>query len=1341
MLNEYNALNTWFVLKAHNRIVAREWMNQITAAQVLCPFDLLTLFLIFPLPFLQQFYQDAVDKKTQNWKIVESLRSERILNGIDTLESLSQSLWSIHSLTNQGRLNSLCSSSESLHSKRASTPSLGGDHAPLTATASDSISVNTSKILRMRSNFKSVDLTGTRPFHYHGNGLHLERTTSVGGLHERSVGGLCETVSESGLLNNAQCAPVSLSLSEEMEGGEFPADSKGKSEKNPTGTKVVPPELVQLRRSPFSDDSGTEGSDTNIEESLAKSMAAPSDEDSPPDKQGHKQRRLSSKGLGHLAYFRKKASDLQDYRSRSGSFQEPAKYAKYTYLSLSFPDTSHPLISIQSRSPSPKSGGTVMPLILESECPRTAESKEEEEKQASKRSSKMELLNVDVRRSKRNKPKRHSVGSFDGHSLQDLMPVSSQTPCHTAWLSSHTTDPVPSGLEGARSRSESCLCNPPQVQKSHFDVVYVKDANYKKPNVATVKEEEEMLANSNCLKLEEDLASESDSKNDFILRLSDSVSDDVDTPLKSSSKSKVMFSELTEVHSFFQESESEVDSKPGSPIKRLRSQGTKEEGDSEVDSNPSSPRKHFQQAIPSELKPTADIPEKLIPTELKPTADIPEKLIPTELKPTADIPEKLIPTSECETSSTLNAAPVESDEREVAQIMAEKCTDETSRNITPRETETSKPDTVEDTLKELTQSNTASNGTRLLNVGSTKHSQAGSPKLTSTRRYSRPNPSMNDASNMPRRPSRSAEDQVDSQALQLPSQSLSSKKSSKIPSPSTKNSPGLSGRKPLSTPNKVSPSLIRRSQLLRVEDNLTESLHSPPWKEATTSTNSSEEVALRPPLPDKHSHSIPSHHSNNTLTEESEGTRSLQAQQTSKEEQSETGDNNSQEIVIELDHDVKLTNTSTEAKSTRHSVTSPTTSSQRSPAAEHSGSKSSAAHKSNGGLFYTLPRKAKPKKEKPKLTHITKSVRELSRMFEDPANPQSPAKPASAAASEDAHLDSTQHNVSASSNGKPAASTAHNPLKRVAGSKPESVTTTKSGADVPNKKALQVRRKESVSKIPSPCSSPRVQERRRSRVSSTSNSESTKQRPHSQQGTHDTPKPTPTTASQTLSSIPESSGRGISKSPVLRGQHQKHGTSGPVTKPKPGKKESLTRTRPRSTKQNGLNPATAKLQTIDVLRGNSNCSNNVDSTSESTSSLAARGVYPQSRGPHNMAPPPATKSDGPQQHSNMSPPPATKSDGPQQHSNMSPAAATIFRPRRLFTENGFDQCARFYSTRVHGKLKHHQNFSKSTTISKPSDANKASKNTRPRGTLFRSPREWLNFGSSLPHTAQHPAAL
>lgn len=34
VLNDYNTLTSWFILKAHNRIVAKEWMKQISAAQV-----------------------------------------------------------------------------------------------------------------------------------------------------------------------------------------------------------------------------------------------------------------------------------------------------------------------------------------------------------------------------------------------------------------------------------------------------------------------------------------------------------------------------------------------------------------------------------------------------------------------------------------------------------------------------------------------------------------------------------------------------------------------------------------------------------------------------------------------------------------------------------------------------------------------------------------------------------------------------------------------------------------------------------------------------------------------------------------------------------------------------------------------------------------------------------------------------------------------------------------------------------------------------------------------------------------------------------------------------------
>lgn len=34
VLNNYNTLSSWFILKAHNHIVAKEWLKQISAAQV-----------------------------------------------------------------------------------------------------------------------------------------------------------------------------------------------------------------------------------------------------------------------------------------------------------------------------------------------------------------------------------------------------------------------------------------------------------------------------------------------------------------------------------------------------------------------------------------------------------------------------------------------------------------------------------------------------------------------------------------------------------------------------------------------------------------------------------------------------------------------------------------------------------------------------------------------------------------------------------------------------------------------------------------------------------------------------------------------------------------------------------------------------------------------------------------------------------------------------------------------------------------------------------------------------------------------------------------------------------
>lgn len=83
-------------------------------------YNALLLFLLFV--FIQQFYTEAVERKAQNWKLIQSLRSERILNGIEQhLDSLnmaaglSQSLWSINSnQSHHSRSLSLTASNESL---------------------------------------------------------------------------------------------------------------------------------------------------------------------------------------------------------------------------------------------------------------------------------------------------------------------------------------------------------------------------------------------------------------------------------------------------------------------------------------------------------------------------------------------------------------------------------------------------------------------------------------------------------------------------------------------------------------------------------------------------------------------------------------------------------------------------------------------------------------------------------------------------------------------------------------------------------------------------------------------------------------------------------------------------------------------------------------------------------------------------------------------------------------------------------------------------------------------------------------------------------------------------
>lgn len=472
---------------------------------------------------------------------MENLRSERILNGIENMDpSLNQSLWSIH-----GRVGSAYSSNESLVSQRASL----GEHLPLTSTSSAD---STSTLLKVGSKFKSmgsVDFTQTRTF-CRRNGQNLERTTSMD--RPRS---LCEVGSESGVLGNT---PVHLLLSEDT------GDNDSLNSKLGQLDTPLTRRMESFCKFPYSDDSGTDGSDSNLDDCWSG-----------------RHRRLSDKGLERSRNFRKSTSDAQDCRfSNGGSLVDPTRpnyESRPNFLNSSFPGCSHPLISILSRSPSPEcpkensstvlTNGAGNPTVDMLKVLGTQEDTAEKPKLATLKGMGELTVPEDMAAIK---AKRHSVGSLMEPELQHFLPLSFNTLSSPRRATQLGTPHNKSSITGSnllklRSRSESCLLS--SLNSSHFDVVYLKDSNYTKPKVATVKEEEEVLTHSGAF-IKDESTSDQRALEDSILKLSDSTSEEMDTPPKSATKSKVMFSELTEVCSFVEEGESEVDSKPNSPNKR-----------------------------------------------------------------------------------------------------------------------------------------------------------------------------------------------------------------------------------------------------------------------------------------------------------------------------------------------------------------------------------------------------------------------------------------------------------------------------------------------------------------------------------------------------------------------------------------------------------------------------------------------------------------------------------------------------------------------------------------------------------------------------------------------------
>ena len=144
---------------------------------------------------IQQFYTEAVERKAQNWKLIQSLRSERILNGIeqhlDSLSmatNLSQSLWSINSnQSHQSRSVSLTTSIESIPGRHS--PPILSEHNPVGRTLSAGTKVKLHSHPNIHPNGK-IDFSASLP-------SWLERTSSLNTLFEKPESGLQGSLSNS----------------------------------------------------------------------------------------------------------------------------------------------------------------------------------------------------------------------------------------------------------------------------------------------------------------------------------------------------------------------------------------------------------------------------------------------------------------------------------------------------------------------------------------------------------------------------------------------------------------------------------------------------------------------------------------------------------------------------------------------------------------------------------------------------------------------------------------------------------------------------------------------------------------------------------------------------------------------------------------------------------------------------------------------------------------------------------------------------------------------------------------------------------------------------------------
>jgi len=433
-------------------------------------------------PPLQQFYQDAVCKKAHTWKLMANLRSERILNGVENLDSLSaslsQSLWSINSL----------SSAKKGDQDRSSTPSLFQQHQVLNETASNDQSyISTkgrapkmSKYKNFRSFTGSMDLS---------NSLNLQRTTSLGGIKHKPTISPINGLRRNDISSNS----TTVNLSKSANFIRTPRGNVGGNHMySPYPDRTYSRDMIQqniAEKSPISDASSTEESDFSlwdVSRRRTRNVFLSNDLSASLPRPNRAKKLPLTKSLSHSPVNFNESTDYDDLslsmKDLNPQSLTDSSKALPSALNMPLKNTKEDLVSQKFRDMEWQIPSQHSPAVL-SQSPNSH-----------KPSSITRDLGTVQPESVVSRKKCHSLGSLDTPDINKLLQ-------HQEMFNTSRKKSLPCAIEDSKKNiiarnlcsSEGSLWEP-LSSDSCYNVVYTYSRS-QKPNVETVSEEEESTKN------------------------------------------------------------------------------------------------------------------------------------------------------------------------------------------------------------------------------------------------------------------------------------------------------------------------------------------------------------------------------------------------------------------------------------------------------------------------------------------------------------------------------------------------------------------------------------------------------------------------------------------------------------------------------------------------------------------------------------------------------------------------------------------------------------------------------------------------------------------------------